>query len=176
MIEHSSSSYVVYQTLTALREGIVKEWSALDDASKEQVVQYLLSYAYTHYSTLSVHVREQALQILVVINKRRKAQRTQIAKNGFTVSIALSNLLQSTNEKEFQFGVMLLNAFINEYSFSNGELISSQCERKIKGVFSPGETFELNSPIIPCPPGMKFSKRVAHPRVAFLLLQRMKLA
>jgi hypothetical protein len=104
LIEHSSSSYVVYQTLTALREGIVKEWSSLDD-------------------TLSVHVREQALQILVVINKRRKAQRTQIAKNGFTVSLALSNLLQSTDDKEFQFGLMLLNAFINEYSFSNGKYI-----------------------------------------------------
>jgi hypothetical protein len=121
LIEHSSSSYVVYQTLTALREGIVKEWSSLDDLTKEQVVQYLLSYVYSHYSTLSVHVREQALQILVVINKRRKAQRTQIAKNGFTVSLALSNLLQSTNNKEYQFGLMLLNAFINEYSFSNGK-------------------------------------------------------
>ncbi len=57
----------------------------------------------------------------MVINKRRKAQRTQIAKEGFTVSLALSNLLQSTNDKEYQFGLMLLNAFINEYSFSNGK-------------------------------------------------------
>ncbi|CAF4915893.1 unnamed protein product, partial [Rotaria magnacalcarata] len=80
----------------------------LDDALKEQVVQYLLSYVYTHYSTLSGHVREQALQILVVINKRRKAQRAQIAKNGFTVSLALSNLLQSANNQEFQFGLTLL--------------------------------------------------------------------
>ncbi|CAF1095043.1 unnamed protein product [Rotaria sordida] len=119
LIEHSSSSYVVYQTLTALREGIVKEWSSLNDALKEQVVQYLLSYVYAHYSTLSVHVREQALQILVVINKRRKAQRAQMAKNGFTVSLALTNLLQSTNNQEFEFGLTLLNAFINEYSFSN---------------------------------------------------------
>jgi hypothetical protein len=76
---------------------------------------------YSNYSTLSAHVREQALQILVVINKRRKAQRTQIPKDGFTVSIALRNLLQSTNDKEYQFGLMLLNAFINEYSFSNGK-------------------------------------------------------
>ena len=121
LIEHSSSSYVIYQTLTALREGIVKEWSSLNDLTKEQVVQYLLSYVYSHYSTLSVHVREQALQILVVINKRRKAQRTQMPKEGFTVSIALRNLLQSTNDKEYQFGLMLLNAFINEYSFSNGK-------------------------------------------------------
>ena len=120
LIEHSISSYVVYQALTALREGIVKEWSSLDDSVKEQVVQYLLSYVYTHYSTLSAHVREQALQILVVINKRRKAQRTQIGKNGFTISLALGNLLQSANEREYQFGLMLLNAFINEYSFSNG--------------------------------------------------------
>ena len=119
LIEHSSSSYVVYQTLTALREGIVKEWSSLDDMTKEQVVQYLLSYVYSHYSTLSIHVREQALQILVVINKRRRAQRSQIGRNGFTVSLALSNLLQSTNEKEYQFGLMLLSTFINEYSFSN---------------------------------------------------------
>ena len=119
LIEHSISSYVVYQTLTALREGIVKEWTSLDDQVKEQVVQYLLSYVYSHYSTLSGHVREQALQILVVINKRRKAQRTQIGKQGFTVSLALTNLLQSSNDPEFQFGLMLLNAFINEYSFSN---------------------------------------------------------
>lgn len=129
MIEHSSSSYVVYQTLTALREGIVKEWSPLDDMTKEQVVQYLLSYVYSNYTTLSVHVREQALQILVVINKRRKAQRSQIAKNGFTVSIALSNLLQSTNEKEYQFGLMLLNTFINEYSFSNGKFLFDEKEK-----------------------------------------------
>lgn len=121
LIEHSSSNYVVYQTLTALREGIVKEWSSLTDLVKEEVVQYLLSYVYSHYSTLSVHVREQALQILVVINKRRKAQRAQIPKNGFTVSLALTNLLQSNNESEYQFGLMLLNAFINEYSFSNGK-------------------------------------------------------
>ena len=121
LIEHSNSSYVVYQTLTALREGIVKEWSSLDDAVKEQVVQYLLSYVYSNYSTISSHVREQSLQILVVINKRRKAQRAQIPKNGFTVSLALINLLQSNNEQEFQFGLTLLNAFINEYSFSNGE-------------------------------------------------------
>ena len=107
--------------MTALREGIVKEWSSLDDSVKEQVVQYLLSYVYTHYSTLSAHVREQALQILVVINKRRKAQRTQIGKNGFTISLALSSLLQSATENEYQFGLMLLNAFINEYSFSNGQ-------------------------------------------------------
>lgn len=120
LIEKSQSSYVVYQTLTALREGIVKEWTSLDDSIKEQVVQYLLSYVYSHYSQLSQHVREQALQILVVINKRRKAQRGQMAKNGFTVSLALNNLLQSSNEQEFQFGLTLLNAFINEYSFSNG--------------------------------------------------------
>ena len=119
LIEHSLSTYVVYQTLTALREGIVKEWPSLSDEVKEQVVQYLLSYVYSHYSTLSAHVREQALQILVVINKRRKAQRSQIGKQGFTVSLALTNLLQSSNEQEFQFGLMLLNAFVNEYSFSN---------------------------------------------------------
>ena len=46
-------------------------------------------------------------------------------KDSFTVSIALSNLLQSTNDKEFQFGLMLLNAFINEYSFSNGKYFSN---------------------------------------------------
>lgn len=119
LIEHSLSSYVIYQTLTGLREGIVKEWPSLSDEVKEEVVQYLLSYVYSHYSTLSAHVREQALQILVVINKRRKAQRSQIGKQGFTVSLALTNLLQSSNEQEFQFGLMLLNAFVNEYSFSN---------------------------------------------------------
>ncbi|CAF0749134.1 unnamed protein product [Adineta steineri] len=148
LIEHSSSSYVVYQTLTALREGIVKEWSSLDDPLKEQVVQYLLSYIYTHYSTLSAHVREQALQILVVINKRRKAQRTQIPKNGFTVSIALSNLLQSNNDKEFQFGLMLLNAFINEYSFSNANEAGLTLEQRhsVKRDFEANElktVFEL---------------------------------
>ena len=84
-------------------------------------MQYILTYVYTHYSTLSVHVREQALQILVVINKRQKAQRTQIHKDGFTVSLALNNLLQSTNQQEFEFGLMLFNVFINEYSFSNGK-------------------------------------------------------
>ncbi|CAF0801967.1 unnamed protein product [Adineta ricciae] len=148
LIEHSSSSYVVYQTLTALREGIVKEWSSLDDTLKEQVVQYLLSYVYTHYSTLSVHVREQALQILVVINKRRKAQRVQIAKNGFTVSLALSSLLQSSNEKEFQFGLTLLNAFINEYSFSNANEAGLTIEQRhsVKRDFEANElktVFEL---------------------------------
>ncbi|CAF3976550.1 unnamed protein product, partial [Rotaria magnacalcarata] len=148
LIEHSSSSYVVYQTLTALREGIVKEWSSLDDALKEQVVQYLLSYVYTHYSTLSGHVREQALQILVVINKRRKAQRAQIAKNGFTVSLALSNLLQSANNQEFQFGLTLLNAFINEYSFSNANEAGLTVEQRhsVKRDFEENElktVFEL---------------------------------
>jgi hypothetical protein len=120
LVEHSISSYVVYQTLTALREGIVKEWSSLDDTVKEQVVQYLLSYVYANHTTLSAHVREQALQILVVINKRRKAQQIQLEKHELTVGLALNNLLQSSNDQEFQFGLMLLNAFINEYSFSNG--------------------------------------------------------
>ncbi|CAF2367795.1 unnamed protein product [Rotaria sp. Silwood2] len=148
LIEHSSSSYVVYQTLTALREGIVKEWSSLDDALKEQVVQYLLSYVYTHYSTLSAHVREQALQILVVINKRRKAQRAQMAKNGFTVSLALINLLQSTNNQEFEFGLTLLNAFINEYSFSNANEAGLTIEQRhsVKRDFEENElktVFEL---------------------------------
>ncbi|UJR16295.1 hypothetical protein I4U23_003201 [Adineta vaga] len=148
LIEHSSSSYVVYQTLTALREGIVKEWSSLDDTLKEQVVQYLLSYVYTHYSTLSVHVREQALQILVVINKRRKAQRVQIAKDGFTISLALNNLLQSNNDSEFQFGLMLLNAFINEYSFSNANEAGLTLEQRhsVKRDFEANElksVFEL---------------------------------
>lgn len=42
-------------------------------------------------------------------------------KTGFTVSIALRNLLESTVNQEFQYGLTLLNAFINEYSFSNGK-------------------------------------------------------
>ena len=46
-----------------------------------------------------------------------------MAKSGFTVSLALTNLLQSINDNEYQFGLMLLNAFINEYSFSNGKLL-----------------------------------------------------
>lgn len=146
LIEKSNSSYVIYQTLTALRESIVKDWFTVDGQVKEQVVQYLLSYVYSNFSVLSVHVREQALQILVVINKRRKAQRAQLAQQCFTVSSALINLLQSSNEQEFRFGLTLLNAFLTEYSFSNGsprrETSSSDSTSFFLSAFSERSRFD----------------------------------
>ncbi|CAF1221141.1 unnamed protein product [Didymodactylos carnosus] len=138
LIEHSQSHYVIYQTLTALREGIVKEWLVLSDETKEQVVQYLLQYVYGQYQTLSIHVREQALQILVVINKRRKASKQP--QTEYTVTNALYNLIQSPDNEQYQFGLMLLSTFLNEYSCSNGNEAGLTLDQR----YSVKKDFESN--------------------------------
>uniref|UniRef100_UPI00358FA5D2 exportin-4 isoform X2 n=1 Tax=Myxine glutinosa TaxID=7769 RepID=UPI00358FA5D2 len=69
ILETSHEDYVLFQTMTALMQAVVRDWSLLDRVTVESLRTFLLNYVLQR-PTLQRFVREQALQAVAVIVKR----------------------------------------------------------------------------------------------------------
>ena len=62
--------YVLFQAAELIKEGLIREWSSLNNDEIKGLRAYLLSYVINH-PTLSGYIRERIVQVVAIAIKRQ---------------------------------------------------------------------------------------------------------
>ncbi|XP_071113997.1 exportin-4-like [Haliotis cracherodii] len=116
ILETSKSDYVLFQSATTIKEGIVREWTLLSSEDVESLRSFLLGYI-TKNISLQSYVREQILQTVAVILKRGTLDTKGSGCDSLFADV--TQLISSGNVTMQLVACSMLTALLNEYSSSS---------------------------------------------------------
>ncbi|CAM1293141.1 XPO4 (predicted) [Pycnogonum litorale] len=115
ILENCQNDYVMFQTATLLRNGLVREWPVLSASDVESLRSYLLHYV-SERTNIKSYVREQLTMVLAMMVKRGSIGSQSPERE--TILSEVSRLIASGIPDKQSVGCSILIALMNEYSNS----------------------------------------------------------
>lgn len=66
-IDHSEHNFVLFESVNALRNALVRDWVSLSQDQKNELRQYLFQITIVRYGSIPAYVREKILQVTKVV-------------------------------------------------------------------------------------------------------------
>ncbi|EDO31724.1 predicted protein, partial [Nematostella vectensis] len=116
ILEQSKNDYVMFQSATAIKEAVLREWTLLEHTVVDSLRSFLLNFV-LQKEGVQKYVKEQVLQVVAVMFKRGTLE------NGNAPWALLfgdlSRLIDAGDRGMQVLGCSILKALLNEYSFMN---------------------------------------------------------
>ena len=101
--------YVLFQAAELIKEGLIREWSSLNNDEIKGLRAYLLSYVINH-PTLSGYIRERIVQVVAIAIKRQSVD--DLGEDRRQVLNEVSQLITGELEKKVLCILMFSHNFI----------------------------------------------------------------